>query len=105
MERRFIGFMEKRKQNRLLHYFLHDIFEMHLSQDADIINQVIQRLLQIPFNTYSIGHVFSFEIDDALVMIRKDAQHHLKRLLVLDPEELTFKASQVIHERKGRYNV
>ena len=85
--------MRKRKVTPL-HYYLHDIFEMHLPKDSNIIQSAIEQLLTLPFQNYAIDHVFSFEMDDALVMIRKDGFKQLGRMLVFDPERNKYEVMQ-----------
>jgi hypothetical protein len=93
-------------KHAILHYQLNDVLEMHFSKKKEAINIVKEILLRRPIKDFNLHWLFSFVLEDALVVIRDGDLDRIKRLYLLNADSEAFKTYCVhsIHRERRKHN-
>lgn len=76
-------------KNANLNYQLTDVLEMHFSKKQNVIGTIKNILLDRPIKDFNLHALFSFVLEDALVVIREGDFNGIKRLYLLNSSRET----------------
>lgn len=93
-------------KNAILNYQLMDVLEMHFSKKQDMVKAIKKVLLNRPIKDFNLYALFSFTLEDALVVIREGNFSHIRRLYLLNSNSETYEtySLQMLHREKGFTN-
>lgn len=93
-------------KNANLNYQLTDVLEMHFSKKYEVIKTIKDVLLNRPIKDFNLHALFSFALEDALVVIREGDFNGIRRLYLLNSSAEMHKTYclHLIDREKGLSN-